>query len=206
MSVDPRLFEAWIHGRALSRGTPPPVAERGGYRIETGLAHETRRYVFKGICPELLEIAAAVTEPRVFLKAFVPAADMQAALPPRWWIQPPGYLMVRDGQSAGAKVLAGGYSLEAALEGDTTVVRVLAFDGTTAATGRAANCEGYRIYEQIVTEVEHRRRGLASAVIAALEPRGNEAPLLVATEAGRALYTALGWRVVSPYTSAVLPG
>jgi hypothetical protein len=30
--------------------------------------------------------------------------------------------------------------------------------------------------------------------------------LLVATEAGRALYERLGWSVVSPYVSAVIPG
>ena len=206
MTVNRRLFEAWIHGRALSRGVPPPIPERDGYRVETGLPHEKRRYVFQGLSPDLVEVAEAITEPLVFVKAFVSAAELTAALPPRWAIQPPGYLMIRDGTPVGSAVLATGYALDIDHEGDTTIVRVCASDRKTAASGRAVTYDGYRVYDQIVTEAEHRRRGLARVIMAGLEPRGNETPLLVATEAGRALYIALGWRVVSPYTSAMLPG
>jgi hypothetical protein len=35
------------------------------------------------------------------------------------------------------------------------------------------------------------------------DPRATE--LLVATEAGKSLYETLGWRMISPYATAVLP-
>ncbi len=205
--VDRCRFEAWVYGRAVSRGMPLPASGGGGFRIETGLPHEMRRYVFPAVSPDLVAVAKAISEPRVFVKAFVTAADLARALPPGWEIQPPGYMMIRDGAAAGdAPLLPPGYSLAVGLDGSTTVATITALDGNCAASGRAADYDGYRVYDQIVTEPEHLRRGLGRAVMAALEPSRDKVPLLVATEAGRSLYMALGWRVVAPYTSAVLPG
>ena len=205
--VDTRLFEAWIHGRARARGMPPPTPHGGGYRVETGLPHETRRFVFRTLSPELVAVAEAVREPRVFVKAFVIHSELASALLPDWEIQPPGYLMIREGAASGdAAPLPHGFSVSIGLEGSTSVALVRTLEGAVAARGRAADWHGYRIYDQIVTEPGYRRRGLGRALMAALEPDRTEVPLLVATEAGRALYMALGWRIVSPYTSAVLPG
>jgi predicted GNAT family acetyltransferase len=68
--------------------------------------------------------------------------------------------------------------------------------------GRAA------VIDVVETDPAHRRRGLGSVVMAELSraaaDRGAVRAVLVATEAGRALYEKLGWRVESPITAAHL--
>ncbi|NHZ36198.1 GNAT family N-acetyltransferase [Massilia sp. CCM 8692] len=64
------------------------------------------------------------------------------------------------------------------------------------------------VFDRIETFAPHQRKGLGSALMAALDPLAQQAGvserLLVATEAGRSLYLALGWRVLAPYSTAVL--
>lgn len=99
------------------------------------------------------------------------------------------------------------YALHRVREGDAIVVRVYSPDGSLAANGYAAEVSGVFIYDRIVTAPEHRRKGLSNIVMNALGP-GRSSPdvpkLLVATEDGRALYTTLGWRVLSPYSTAMI--
>jgi predicted GNAT family acetyltransferase len=64
------------------------------------------------------------------------------------------------------------------------------------------------IYDRIVTDPLHRRRGLATALIGALgATRRSRASreILVATQDGRALYSALGWTLYSHYMTAFIP-
>jgi predicted GNAT family acetyltransferase len=101
-----------------------------------------------------------------------------------------------------------GYRVDVSHTGAVTAVRIVADDGAVAASGFAAEAGGVFVYDRIVTEPAHRRRGLGSAVMttlgAARRQTGSE-QVLVATENGRALYSALGWAVRSPYTSAFIP-
>jgi GNAT superfamily N-acetyltransferase len=67
---------------------------------------------------------------------------------------------------------------------------------------------GVFIYDRIETSPEHRRKGLGNTIMNALKAhrKSTNAPqLLVATEDGRGLYTSLGWSVLSPYSTAVIP-
>jgi len=74
-----------------------------------------------------------------------------------------------------------------------------------AARGRAVVVDGVAIYDHIVVEPAHRRRGLGRRVMLALQAAtGTTQGLLVATRDGRALYETLGWRLVSSYTTAVI--
>jgi len=74
---------------------------------------------------------------------------------------------------------------------------VLGINGTTA------------VYDQIVTEPQFTRRGLGSAIMAALgsaaRRRGVTRSLLVATPDGKALYERLGWSVRSDIVSVISP-
>ena len=86
---------------------------------------------------------------------------------------------------------------------------VLAGDGTLAAWGHGGAGSHAFVFDRIVTQPDHRRRGLATAIMAALSyarPDRMVPSLLVATEAGRQLYERLGWRVVAPYASASWAG
>jgi GNAT superfamily N-acetyltransferase len=89
-------------------------------------------------------------------------------------------------------------------------VRIAAPDGTLAASGHLALGDRRAIYDRIVTEPAHQRRGLGRAVMQALQAlgraHGRREGVLVATDAGRALYESLGWHLHSPWAGAVIPG
>ena len=105
--------------------------------------------------------------------------------------------------------VAAGYRLEISTRGSISSARILARSGIVAASGFAAETNETFIYDRINTAPEHRRKGLARAVMTAL--RGaKKAELtpeyLVATEQGRALYESLDWQVLSTYFTASLQG
>lgn len=105
--------------------------------------------------------------------------------------------------------LCSGYRLEVQAGGATVHAFVLADDGELAAWGHGGAGPRAFVFDRIVTQPCHRRRGLATAVMAALSaarPDRTAPCLLVATEAGRELYERLGWRVVAPYASACSTG
>ena len=76
-----------------------------------------------------------------------------------------------------------------------------------AASGYAAEYNGIFIFDRIIVEEAHRRRGLGKAMMAVLgaEQRSRATRrVLVATDAGRALYSTLGWTVIAPYSTVVI--
>ena len=92
----------------------------------------------------------------------------------------------------------------------TTVVKVLTKDGELASVGRLVIVDDLAVYDRISTEENHKRKGLATYLMAELEKvalsHNINTNFLVATEQGRKLYQALGWKVCSPYTTIVIPG
>jgi GNAT superfamily N-acetyltransferase len=73
--------------------------------------------------------------------------------------------------------------------------------------GSAAVHNGFFVFDRIETHPSHRRKGLARAVMHALDGFNvSEArPVLVATTEGRRLYDQLGWTAISPYSTAFIP-
>jgi GNAT superfamily N-acetyltransferase len=205
--VDPLLVKGWLTARSIARGLPAPVDDSGGWRVDTHLPTETRRYVFANVTGGLQKIAESISSPLIFLKLCGSEAAMRAALPPRWTILTSSYFMTLDGEAYGPRTLPPGYEMEIYQINAVIAARVLTKDGALAASGYAAEAEGVFVYDRIVTEPPHRRRGLGSAVMQALgaRRRSNDArQALVATEEGRGLYRTLGWAVRSPYTTAVI--
>ncbi|AMK23152.1 MULTISPECIES: GNAT family N-acetyltransferase [Sphingomonadaceae] len=206
--ADPRIVATWIKGWTLARETPPPVEDHGGFRVDVGWPQQRVRYVFPRISPAMRELAAGITEPWVFVKACATPSAMRAALPNRWAIQPPGFMMTCCGQMAGGAP-PDGYSLDATDPMPLAVVKALASSGELAAIGRVVRVGEFAIYDRIETTAAHRRRGLGRAVMKKLETiaRGAGATrgVLVATADGRGLYEALGWELLSLYTTAVIP-
>jgi GNAT superfamily N-acetyltransferase len=91
--------------------------------------------------------------------------------------------------------------------GDGPVWEVLVSSGDApAARGQVAVASGVAVFDKIETEPEHRRRGLGRVVMQRLgEAAGTDSSVLLASEAGRGLYTSLGWRVVSDVVPAHVP-
>ena len=107
--------------------------------------------------------------------------------------------------------LPDGYAIEFRQDGTVVEVQVWSEAGELAANGYATETDDAFVYDRIETAPEHRRKGLGSVVMAALrETKRTQgiSELLVATEEGLALYTTLGWRTISPFSTASigLPG
>jgi GNAT superfamily N-acetyltransferase len=204
--ADPALVAAWLAARSISRGLPAPVPDHGGLRVDTGSASESRRYVFAGPTPGLTELARIVRDPLAVLKLCGPPAQLQAALSARWAAGQSGSLMVCDHPMPRRKVPPG-YRVGLQPEGGAIRCTIATSAGDVAATGHAAETEGVFIFDRIVTEAPHRRRGLGAALMTALAQARRDPSsrfVLVATPAGRLLYETLGWSELSPYSTARL--
>lgn len=209
MSADPDLLALWTRGWALTRGVAAPVFDAGGWLIEVGQPDQLRRYVFAQAGEAVAARARAIGEPFVLLKVCDAAEAVRPLLPDRWAIQPPGFMMTLDRPMDG-RGPPNGYGPVFETVGAVTFCRIVDATGTEAAQGRAVRIQNRIVYDRIVVGPDHRRRGLGSAVMRALESvmTGNRASrgVLVATPEGRALYEFLGWLLHSPYTTAFIPG
>lgn len=209
MDVDLSLLERWQTGWSLSRGVPLPTHEGGGLVVEVGLPDQFRRHVFVEAGHELRECASHIHDPFVYLKAAVDTDQMRRALPARWEIANPGYLMHSPTAMTRSVTLPAGYSAHVEAADGADVVRIADSTGQPAASGRVVIHARTAVFDRIETLEPHRRQGLGSALMFALDALAEQAGvserLLVATEAGRALYLSLGWLVLAPYSTAVLP-
>jgi GNAT superfamily N-acetyltransferase len=203
---DPDLIFQWGIARSLARQLPQPVPEFGGYRVDTYSDTERRRWVFPFMQSGLVELARLIDHPDDFIKLCGAAGELRAVLSDAWAISESGYVMTVQAHAKERDVPAG-YVIEIGRSDQVTGVRILSASGALAASGYAAETDALFVYDRIVTQPEHRRKGLGAAVMIALRAsirRRGVQELLVATEQGRCLYETLGWRVVSPYTTASL--
>lgn len=204
-ALNPAFLYGWLAARSVGRGLPAPVAEQGGFRVDTGGEVEIRRWAFPEICTGLTELGEMLDAPGHYLKLCGSGEELLAALPPRWRLQEPGYFMLGPGTPPPLVALAPGYVLQLHRDAQTSRVEILAPDGALAASGFASEIAGVFIYDRIITSPDHRRKGLGRAVMAALrEAKADPAlpELLVATDEGRALYATLGWSVLTPFSTA----
>jgi hypothetical protein len=205
--METELLEGWLRARSVARGLPQPVADHGGLRVDTNLPHERRRYVVAAPTPRIGELARTIDEPDVLIKMCGPAARLQALVTPRWQLHPAGYLMTMDTNRSPAPSLPLGYWLQVETAFPCTTARIFAEDGTLAASGYAAEYEGVFVFDRIATAPAHQHRGLGTAVMAALggaQQSQAARRVLVATEAGRALYASIGWRMQSHFATVAL--
>ncbi len=199
------LLFAWAGGRSRSRGLPPPVIDGDAVRVDTGLPGEDRRFIFAAVRPAITAVAARIDRPGILIKLCAPLPELLALLPAGWRGHPQAFLMALDGaMHPGARSLPATYSLSIGGDGPVHVVHVIASDGSLAARGRAVGNAGVFVFDQIVTEPAHRRRGLGGHVMRSLAAcnTAGDRPVLTATAAGHALYTALGWQTLCFYSTA----
>jgi GNAT superfamily N-acetyltransferase len=195
------MLDAWVHGWTISRNTPAPVRLPSGYRVDVGLPGHAVRYVLHAYDAALVD---GLRRPDTWLKI-----RGSVALDARWEVQPQEYLMT-TALSSGAGAVPPSYELTRTRRGAVIDVTVTAADGSVAARGKAALAGAAAVFDQIETSQQHRRRGLGRSVMTALssaaQHAGARTGVLVATEDGRALYTALGWTLSAPMTAAVSRG
>ncbi len=208
------IFSSWARGWAITREVMPPVPHADGLHIHVGSPRQAGRYVFPQASPALRELGVSIAQPWVFLKACATSDELRALLPAQWVMQDDHFMMTcGDVPFAGGGAVAPGYTLQVeddAVRTRQAHVQVHAGDGSLAAAGHLALDERFAIYDRIVTEPAHQRRGLGRAVMHALQAvaraHGRHANVLVASAQGRALYESLGWRLHAPWATAVIPG
>lgn len=210
-TIDANMVEAWVKGWALAREVPAPIKSKDHFKVDVGWAHQKVRYVFPKLTETFRHLAHNISEPWHFLKICMPPEAVATILPAKWTIQPVGYMMTCNQPMHFTKgLLPEGYKLDIDESSSVPIIKVIAPDDEVAAVGRIAFADGYAIYDRIETHLDHRRRGLASIVIQALEQimhgRGVTKSVLVATAEGKLLYEKLGWQLYSLYTTAVIPG
>jgi GNAT superfamily N-acetyltransferase len=210
-SADAALVEAWATGWALSRDVGPPVRVAGGHRIVVGQPGHVERYVFPTLdATTLSDMAARITAPGIFLKAFCASEALLAAVGPCWSPQAPGDLMAVDLVAVPPPAAPpAGYFQNLRAEGAVLVVDIHDTQGELAASGRAALTGGFAVFDKIVTDPAHQRRGLGRIVMSVLGERARTLEagqgVLVATPEGRALYEVLGWRFEGRMETVVIP-
>ncbi len=209
MAADPELIAIFARGWAMTRGVGSPVPRLGGHYIQVGQPDQAARYVFPGLDRTVLaELGQTIRDPWIYLKVCEEPEKVRAALPPQWQFrQAPTFMMTKP-IAESAVDLTAGYRLS--LVEDGVLLRAAVFaDGIPVAQGRIALLDETALFDQIATDERHRRKGLGRALMQALSNRalshGASRGLLSATEMGRSLYEAIGWTVLSPYTSAVIP-
>jgi hypothetical protein len=206
--VDPKLIFSWQAAHSIARGSPPPVRDRGGFRVDTYSEKEMKRWIFPQLCDGLRAIAQDITAPRHYVKLCGSDEELRSAMPVCWEIQPTNYFMMAAVAPLDTKPLPNGYRMELHQAGPVTRACIVAPDGHLAASGCAAETADVFIYDRIETAQDHRRKGLGVAVMIAL---GNARKslvgpqLLVATGDGRNLYANLGWTVLAPIAAATIP-
>ncbi|MEV6879039.1 GNAT family N-acetyltransferase [Amycolatopsis sp. NPDC051128] len=203
MIVDVEILAAWVRGWAVSRAAPPPIDEPDGHRVDVGLPGHRVRYLLR-TPSTVARRARTVAAPGTWLKTCGARDAVLAGLTPAWQAGETEYLMAFDGALPEAEVPAP-YSV--AVTGDGPVWEVaVSSGGVPAARGSVAVASGVAVFDRIVTEPDHRRRGLGRVVMHQLGvAAGARSSVLLASAAGRGLYGSLGWRVVSDVVPAHVP-
>ncbi|MFI7176655.1 GNAT family N-acetyltransferase [Streptomyces spororaveus] len=198
---------SWVEGWAVCRGMPAPVDVPWGLRIGAGAPSRAVRHVLLDTdAATARDLIGTITEPATCVKAFLPAGEMDPWFSSAWEPTEPCFLMAVDLRPSRVHV-PDGYTVTVEAAGGVIHVRVLSADGDLAACGRTGLTGTACVFDQIVTEPAHRRRGLGTVVMGALTGAaagsGASAGILGATVQGRALYEALGWKVLAPLNGFV---
>ncbi|MFF7633735.1 GNAT family N-acetyltransferase [Kitasatospora sp. NPDC008050] len=199
------LVRMWIDGWVVSRGASDPVAEPWGWTIDVGKAGHVARHVLPE--PTGLQVGrlvAATGAPGTWLKLFADDDTARSWVTPDWELADPAYLMSCPLGAEQVRIPAG-YVRTSWTRGNVVRVLIRTTDGHFAARGQLAVAGGVGVPDQIETAPAHRRRGLGGVVMRTLQnaahQAGAETGVLVASSAGRALYTTLGWTARSPMAS-----
>ncbi|AZA76798.1 N-acetyltransferase [Chryseobacterium sp. G0186] len=207
--VSKQLLEKWLQAWSLSRKVPLPIPYGSGLWVEVGDEKQKERYVFSEPDEDFFQLSRTIDEPWVYLKVCASPELFIKNIPEKWQLQPQGYMMgCFHPMNIPDSSLPDGYYVESTHDDSLFTVRIIAENGEQAAIGHIVLLEDLAVYDRIVTEENHRRKGLGSCVMKELEKialsKGVFNNFLAATEEGKFLYETLGWEVYSLYSSIVI--
>ncbi|GAB2578496.1 hypothetical protein Aab01nite_09480 [Paractinoplanes abujensis] len=207
------LIERWQRGWAVARSLDPATDVGDGLRSECHQPGRAVEYVALGVAalPALCEL---VKQEEQVTWLTVPAAEPDAAAAV---LEANGLVLLKRSEQLMTINLhkhptaepPEPYQVETWLSDDVIKVEVL-HGNEVGAQGTVGLADADAVADRIETQPEHRRRGLASAVMSGLAgaavDEGADHGLLIASEQGQHLYTALGWRPVASILIATTPG
>lgn len=207
--IPPNILKKWLTAWSLSRELPLPTAFKSGFKVEVDDTKQKERYVFSELNEDFIQLSNTINEPWIFLKACASPEEIKNHVSEKWTLQPQGYMMMCSYPMVFPnRHLGTEYRLEFDSYNSTFVVRILTQNNEEAAIGRVVLVDDIAVYDRIITDSNHRRKGLATIIIRELEKiaisKNITKNFLVATEDGKQLYQSLGWEVHSPYTSIVI--
>ena len=193
----------------LSRGKAAPEAIEGGWRVQVDEPDQTARYVFPNAGEPVQNLMQSVAPTLTPIKVCATLDEVAPLLTPPWVVDRTSPMMAKAILAAANATVAEGYATLVTGAGDLLIAMAVTRTQDIVAGGRVALIEDTAIFDQIWTHEAHRRRRLGSSIMRTLEnvavERGAVRGMLVATEAGCALYSTLGWRAYAPYTTAIVP-
>lgn len=208
--VSKDIIEKWLKGWSLSRDLSLPFQYKSGFKIDVGDEKQKVRYVFSELNNDFFQLANSIEEPWIFLKVCASFDDFKDKIPEKWEVQPQGYMMsCVNPMNFSNATLHDDYRLEVEEYNSTFVVKIVTENNELASIGRVVIVDDLAVYDRISTEINHKRKGLATFIMKELEKialsKGVSNNFLVATEQGKSLYESLGWELYSLYTSVVIP-
>jgi hypothetical protein len=203
------ILQKWLTAWSLSRELPLPIAFKSGFKVEVGDVKQKERYIFSELNEDFIELSNTINEPWIFLKACTSPEEIRRYVSEKWTFQPQGYIMACSKPMVFPnRHLDTEYKLEFDNYNSTFVVKILTQNNKEAAIGRVVIVDDMAVYDRIITDINHRRKGLATLIIRELEKIAHSKNIiknfLIATEEGKQLYLSLGWEVHSLYTSIVI--
>jgi GNAT superfamily N-acetyltransferase len=202
----PDLVMAWGRGRAVSRLTGPPAPVPGGFEVEVGRPSREIRQVFHTYSAASLAAAAErLSAPGRQIMIAGPPELLRESVPGTWTMDPAGHLMTVAFAPTRFRV-PDEYRLSIETEGALTVARAFYVTGDLAASARLGRDGEFGVFDKVVTEPAHQRKGLGSTLMRALTGHavsmGMRWGLLVGSDEGRALYAHLGWTFLADFPGA----
>ncbi|MEV7321993.1 GNAT family N-acetyltransferase [Streptomyces sp. NPDC093970] len=206
------VVEDWVSGWVVSRGASDPMPRPWGWTVDVGQQGQVARQVIVDADEaRVREAAAQARGEGWWLKVFLsepceePETRIAGWLGPEWTSGGTASLMSVELAPAAPGPLPPDYTLRGWTRGDVVRVVVAAPDGSLAARGQMGLAGEVAVADQILTTPAHRRRGLGSVVMRALQQQalaaGATRGVLGATPQGRALYESLGWRTRTAFVS-----
>lgn len=201
------LIDDWVAGWIVSRRAQLVASFPDAHLIEVGSAAESGRFVLRTTDVESLRSRVeSVDRDRFWVKGPRPPEEASSPFTDHWTVDDRLHLMTSPLAARGIGSLPDGYRLEVTDEGDALESRILGADGSVAARGRVGLTPGAAVPDQIVTAPNHRRRGLARAIMQSLidgaAERGVTHGVLLASFEGVPLYESLGWASAVPFVQA----
>jgi GNAT superfamily N-acetyltransferase len=177
--------------------------------LEVAKPQQLGRYILTEFRPTaLLSLINRIDESAVYIK--FPGSVEQALpiLPSGWSIRDDAYLMrCRLSSQAAGYEIPDGYDCRVENNAGAASLILATHSGDRVGFGCYAMVEDFAVLDQISVEPAHQRRGLGRAIVSRLmqSAAGRSAShgVLVATEEGRRLYSAMGWQQITRITSMI---